>query len=67
MLILLDTTLRDGAQAEGVTFSLDDKHQITRALDDFGIDLIEGGNPAANPKDAAYFADQLKKPALRHS
>ena len=67
MIILLDTTLRDGAQAEGVTFSLDDKHQITRALDEFGIALIEGGNPAANPKDAAYFSSQLQKPPLRHS
>ena len=67
MITLLDTTLRDGAQAEGVTFSLDDKHKITRALDEFGISLIEGGNPAANPKDAAYFAEQSEKPALRYA
>lgn len=67
MLTLLDTTLRDGAQAEGVTFSCEDKHKITRALDDFGIALIEGGNPSANPKDAQFFAERLQKPALRHA
>lgn len=55
MVTVLDTTLRDGAQAEGVGFSLDDKRKITHALDDLGIALIEAGNPAANPKDAAFF------------
>ena len=67
MLTLLDTTLRDGAQAEGVTFSLEDKHKVTHALDDIGIALIEGGNPAANPKDAQFFSERLGKPALRHA
>ena len=52
---LLDTTLRDGAQAEGVTFSLEDKRRIAMALDELGIGWIEGGNPGANPKDAAFF------------
>lgn len=56
MIRLLDTTLRDGAQAEGVTFSVDDKMKIARALDELGIPLLEGGNPGANPKDAAFFA-----------
>jgi 2-isopropylmalate synthase len=50
-----DSTLRDGAQAEGVTLSLADKLAITQALDDLGISHIEGGWPASNPKDAAYF------------
>ena len=67
MITLLDTTLRDGAQAEGVTFSLEDKQKITRALDDFGVALIEGGNPAANPKDAAFFEGQKLVPPLRHA
>jgi len=55
MISLLDTTLRDGAQAEGVTFSVDDKMRIALALDQLGVDWIEGGNPGANPKDAAFF------------
>ncbi|HJM82303.1 MAG TPA: citramalate synthase [Nitrospinota bacterium] len=52
---LYDTTLRDGAQSEGVSFSLDDKLRLTEALDDFGIHYIEGGWPVSNPKDEAYF------------
>lgn len=52
----LDTTLRDGAQACGVSYSLADKRAIARALDELPIDLIEGGNPFANPKDAEFFA-----------
>lgn len=55
MVRLLDTTLRDGAQAEGVTFSLDDKRRFALALDELGVPYIEAGNPAANPKDAAFF------------
>lgn len=50
-----DTTLRDGEQCEGISLSLKDKLLIARALDDFGIDVIEGGFPASNPKDAAFF------------
>lgn len=52
---LLDTTLRDGAQAESISFSIHDKVAIARALDRLGIDLIEAGNPGSNPKDLAFF------------
>ncbi len=52
---LLDSTLRDGAQGEGVDFSLEDKRQIALLLDKLGVTYIEGGNPSANPKDAAFF------------
>jgi len=52
---LFDTTLRDGAQAEGVSFSLADKIKITHLLDDIGIHVIEGGWPGANPKDTEFF------------
>ena len=53
---VLDTTLRDGAQAEGISFSKEDKLQIMRLLDGFGITFIEGGSPASSPKDADFFA-----------
>ena len=52
---LYDTTLRDGSQGEGVNFSLEDKLAITRRLDEFGFDFIEGGYPLSNEKDTAYF------------
>jgi 2-isopropylmalate synthase len=52
---LYDCTLRDGAQREGLSFTLDDKIQIARALDRLGIDYIEGGWPGSNPKDIAFF------------
>lgn len=67
MLKLLDTTLRDGAQSEGVTFSLEDKRRIALALDELGVAYIEGGNPGANPKDAAFFALFKDKRLLRHA
>jgi len=54
-LYLFDTTLRDGAQTQGVDFSLDDKIKISRALDHLGIDYIEGGWPGANPTDTEFF------------
>ena len=53
---ILDTTLRDGAQAEGVSFSLEDKLRIAQRLDTLGIRYIEGGWPGSNPKDAEFFA-----------
>ncbi|MFA6170534.1 MAG: citramalate synthase [Candidatus Margulisiibacteriota bacterium] len=52
---LFDTTLRDGAQTEGISFSLEDKIKITRLLDEFGVHYIEGGWPGSNPKDIEYF------------
>jgi len=53
--IIYDTTLRDGAQTEGVQFSSEDKLDVLRALDDFGVDFVEGGWPGANPTDDAFF------------
>ncbi|MEW4561931.1 citramalate synthase [Bremerella sp. JC770] len=52
---IYDTTLRDGAQGEGVSFSLQDKLAITERLDEIGVDFIEGGYPLSNEKDAEYF------------
>jgi 2-isopropylmalate synthase len=61
---IYDTTLRDGAQGEGVNFSLQDKLLIARRLDELGFDFVEGGYPLSNPKDAEFFqriaADPLK-------
>ena len=54
--ILYDTTLRDGAQTEGVSFSTEDKLEILQRLDEFGIDFVEGGWPSSNPKDDLFFA-----------
>jgi 2-isopropylmalate synthase len=53
---ILDTTLRDGAQGEGISFSVQDKLAIVRALDEMGIPWIEAGNPGSNPKDAEFFS-----------
>src|ERR671916_671178 len=53
---IYDTTLRDGAQAEGISFSVADKLKIARRLDEFGIHFIEGGWPGSNPKDEEFFA-----------
>ena len=52
---LFDTTLRDGGQTRGVDFTAEDKRFIARALDDFGLDFIEGGWPGANPTDTSFF------------
>ncbi|NOX89959.1 MAG: citramalate synthase [Calditrichaeota bacterium] len=54
---LFDTTLRDGTQGEGVNLSIHDKLSITERLDDFGINVIEGGWPGSNPKDEEYFKE----------
>src|SRR4051812_25141923 len=56
-LYLFDTTLRDGAQTNGVDFTLTDKFAIIRMLDELGIDYIEGGYPGANPTDTKLFAE----------
>ena len=53
--ILYDTTLRDGTQREGISFSLDDKLKIAQRLDRLGVAFIEGGWPGSNPKDMAFF------------
>ena len=54
---IFDTTLRDGAQTQGVDFGVQDKIAIARALDELGVDYIEGGWPGANPTDDAFFGD----------
>src|SRR5882757_9642541 len=59
-LYIFDTTLRDGAQTQGVDFSVEDKRQIALALDRLGVDYIEGGWPGANPTDTAFFAERPK-------
>src|SRR3954462_14588084 len=56
-LYLFDTTLRDGAQTNGVDFTLSDKLTIAKMLDDLGIDYVEGGYPGANPTDTQLFAE----------
>lgn len=63
---IYDTTLRDGAQAEGVTFSPVAKLHVAKMLDSFGVDYIEGGFAASNPKDMAFFKD-IKKENLKHA
>jgi 2-isopropylmalate synthase len=57
-LYLFDTTLRDGAQTNGVDFTLNDKLVIARMLDDLGIDYVEGGYPGANLTDTQLFAEE---------
>ena len=52
---IYDTTLRDGAQAEDVTFSAEDKVRVAQQLDGLGVQFIEGGWPGANPKDIEFF------------
>lgn len=64
--IVYDTTLRDGAQGEGISFSLPAKIRIARSLDEFGIDYLEGGFAASNPKDMAFF-EEMKHVKLRHA
>lgn len=60
---IFDTTLRDGAQTEGVDFTVNDKIKIAKNLNDIGVDYIEGGWPGANPTDTEYFntPQQLNK------
>ena len=56
---LFDTTLRDGQQTQGVDFSVQEKVNISKALDNLGIDYIEGGWPGANPTDTKFFEEKL--------
>ncbi len=62
--LLYDTTLRDGCQAEDVSFTLEDKLRIAEKLEDLGIDYIEGGYPGSNERDADFFK-QVKKLKLK--
>ena len=58
-IFIFDTTLRDGAQTEGVDFSLEDKKRIAKILSEIGIDYVEGGWPGANPVDTEFFSKPL--------
>ena len=64
---VLDTTLRDGVQAAGVIFSLEDKLKLVRALDKLGVSYIEAGNPFSNPKDAELFRFAREKLHLKNA
>ena len=57
---IFDTTLRDGAQTEGVDFSIEDKNKIAKILSEIGVDYIEGGWPGANPVDTKFFSSPPK-------
>lgn len=63
---VFDSTLRDGAQGEGISFSVQDKLNIVRALDELGVAFIEAGNPGSNPKDLEFF-EEVKKLKLDNS
>lgn len=63
---IYDTTLRDGSQTEGVSFSVTDKLRISEKLDELGVHYIEGGWPGSNPKDKEYF-QAIKKKKFKHA
>ncbi len=62
---IYDSTLRDGAQAEGISFSVEDKLKLVEKLDELGISYIEAGNPGSNPKDLEFFR-RVKEMELKH-
>src|SRR3712207_3213471 len=64
---VFDTTLRDGAQREGISYSVVDKLAVARLLDDFGVGFIEGGWPGAMPKDTEFFRRARSELDLRHA
>lgn len=64
---VFDTTLRDGAQREGISLTVADKLTIARHLDDFGVGFIEGGWPGANPRDTEFFQRAQKEIGFRHA
>lgn len=64
--LVYDTTLRDGTQGEGVSFSVSAKLELARKLDSFGIDYIEGGWPGSNPRDMAFF-EQVRDIEFKHA
>src|SRR5215470_9010567 len=59
---IYDTTLRDGAQSETISYSVEDKLKILRALDRLGVAFVEGGWPGANPKDLEFFERAAREP-----
>src|SRR6266850_6336038 len=63
---IYDTTLRDGSQAEDISFTLEDKLRIAERLDDLGVHYIEGGWPGSNPRDEEFFR-AVKRRGLRHA
>lgn len=63
---IFDSTLRDGAQGEGISFSVQDKLNIVKTLDELGISYIEAGNPGSNPKDLEFF-QEVKKIKLQNA
>lgn len=63
---IYDTTLRDGTQGEGVSFTVAAKLRVAEKLDQFGIDYIEGGWPGSNPRDMAFF-EEAQKLNLKHA
>ena len=63
---IYDTTLRDGTQGEGISFSVTDKLLIAQKLDAFGVDYIEGGFPGSNPRDITFF-QEAKNLKLKHA
>ena len=60
-ILIYDSTLRDGAQGEHVSFSKDDKLRIAEKLDELGVAYIEGGWPGSNPRDAEFFRDAASR------
>ncbi|MBD3296960.1 MAG: citramalate synthase [Candidatus Omnitrophica bacterium] len=64
---IYDTTLRDGAQFEGISFTVKDKLRIAEKLDELGVDFIEGGWPGSNPKDNEFFASAREQLKLRNA
>ncbi len=64
--IAYDSTLRDGAQAQGISFTVEDKLKVVRKLDELGVSYIEAGNPGSNPKDLAFF-EHVAALDLKHS
>src|SRR5687768_2245971 len=64
---VFDTTLRDGAQREGINLTVADKLTIARHLDDFGVGFIEGGWPGANPRDTEFFARARQEITFRNA
>lgn len=63
---IFDSTLRDGAQSEGINFSVEDKLNVVKTLDEFGVSFIEAGNPGSNPKDIEFF-QRAAKLSLKHA